>query len=109
MTDSKATVPSAVIATGGVQLLVSVGQTVDMAFMADKKVGETVVFDQVLLKTTPLQIGQPLLTGASVSGTIVSHGKTKKVRGVKFHNKVRYRRTFGHRQNFTKVKIEAIA
>ncbi len=89
--------------------MVAAGQTVQMAYMADKNAGDAVVFDQVLLTTSPLAIGQPMVSGATVKGSVVGHGRTKKVRGVKFHNKVRYRRTFGHRQDFTTVKIESIA
>jgi large subunit ribosomal protein L21 len=98
----------AVIATGGAQHLVAIGETLTLP-TREEKPGEQVTFDEVLLLADKdVQIGKPTIAGAKVTGTIVSHGRTAKVRGVKFHNKVRYRRTFGHRQGWTKVKIEKI-
>jgi|GEM_PF-370528 len=106
MTAQKA--PGAIIIAGGTQHLVSVGQTMNLATMPGNP-GDTVTFDRVLLVTEPsVKIGTPTVAGAKVTATIVGHGKTKKVTGVKFHNKVRYRRTFGHRQGYTTVKIEKI-
>lgn len=101
--------PGAIIIAGGAQHLVSVGQTMNLPTMPGKP-GDAVTFDQVLLVTEPsIKVGTPTVSGAKVTATIVRHGQTKKVTGVKFHNKVRYRRTFGHRQGYTTVKIEKIA
>lgn len=101
--------PFAVIVSGGQQHLVTVGQTVQLATLPGKP-GEAVSFDQVLLVAgDETQVGAPTVAGAKVQGSIISQGRTKKVTGVKFHNKVRYRRTFGHRQGYTRVKIEKIS
>lgn len=99
----------AVIATGGKQYVVTPGQELSVELLPNEA-GSTLTFDQVLLVSdTDTKIGEPLVAGAKVTATVVRHGRTRKVTGVKFHNKVRYRRKFGHRQPFTKIKIESIA
>ncbi len=100
---------SAVIKTGGKQYLVKPGETV-MVEKLKNQVGEQVIFDQVLLITEPtVKIGNPIIKGAKVTGQVIKQGRSPKVTGVKFHNKVRYHRKFGHRQAFTEVKITDIS
>ena len=97
----------AVIKTGGKQYLVTPDQELTIEKL-DLAAGAKVTFDEVLLvndKTST--IGAPF-TGSKVTAVVVAHGRAAKVTGVKFHNKVRYRRKFGHRQPWTKVKIEKI-
>lgn len=99
----------AVIQTGGKQYLVTPGQEIIIETLPIAP-GKPVSFDQVLMVSdTATKIGDPIVSGVKVTGTVVAHGRHDKVTGVKFHNKVRYRRKFGHRQPFTKVKIEKIA
>lgn len=97
----------AVIRTGGKQYLVKPGQTVTVEKL-NIEAGQPVIFDDVLLvgEAEPA-IGEPRVK-AKVTAKVVQSGLGKKVVTVKFHNKVRYRRTKGHRQPFTKVKIEKI-
>ncbi|MFC1627409.1 50S ribosomal protein L21 [Patescibacteria group bacterium] len=99
----------AIIKTGGKQYKVSEGDTLDIEKLEGKAKGK-VSFDQVLLvaddKTT--KIGKPLVKGAKVTGTIVDQFKGEKVRIAKFKAKSRYRKTMGHRQQLTKVKINKI-
>lgn len=76
--------------------------------------GETVSFSNVVLLLsnpdgTGVQVGKPTVAGAIVEGKITEHGLGKKVSVVKFKAKVRYKRRVGHRQQFTKIKIEKIA
>lgn len=96
----------AVIKTGGKQYKVKEGQTLSVEkIFADGKV----VFDEVLLVGgESTKIGTPLVAGAKVEASIVEHGKGEKLHVVKYKAKVRYRRKIGHRQPFTKVKIEKI-
>jgi large subunit ribosomal protein L21 len=99
----------AVIQTGGKQYLVTPGQEI-MIETLPVAPGKPVTFEEVLMVSDEkTKIGEPLVSGAKVTGTVIEHGRHDKVTGVKFHNKVRYRRKFGHRQPFTKVKIEKIA
>lgn len=55
-----------------------------------------------------LKLGAPTVNGAKVSAKVVEHGRADKVSVVKYKPKVRYRRNVGHRQPFTKIKIEKI-
>lgn len=99
----------AIIKTGGKQYHVSEGATLACEKL-DAKEGGAVRFDQVLLVSDgkTVQVGQPLVSGAAVTGKVLEQGKADKVMVVKFKSKVRYRRKVGHRQLFTKVKIEKI-
>ena len=99
----------AVIKTGGKQYLVSPGQKVKIEKL-EKKEGDEVVFDKVLLleKGNKLEIGTPDVSGAKVSGKVLSQGKGKKVIIFKYKAKTRRKTKKGHRQAFTEVKIEKI-
>ena len=71
--------------------------------------GETVTFDKVLLVSDgETVIGNPTIAGASVTASVVCEGKDKKVVVYKYKRKTGYHKKNGHRQLFTKVKIESI-
>ena len=74
-------------------------------------VGSTVVIDKVLLiangETTT--IGAPLVAGAKVNATVVSHGRGDKVMIFKFRRRKHYRKTQGHRQSYTEIQIDTIS
>ncbi|MDX1915271.1 MAG: 50S ribosomal protein L21 [Methylophilus sp.] len=100
----------AVIKTGGKQYKVAAGDKLKVEKLAGD-VGSKVVIDKVLLiadgeKTT---IGAPLVAGATVNATVVSHGRADKVMIFKFRRRKHYRKTQGHRQSFTEIQIDAIA
>ncbi len=98
----------AVIRTGGKQYLVTADQTITIEKL-DIEAGKPVSFDEVLMVgETEAELGAPTLKTAKVTGTVVTQERTDKVIGVKFHNKVRYHRKFGHRQQVTTVKISNI-
>lgn len=99
----------AVIATGGKQVLVRPGQTIRIETLPGEP-ASTVTFKEVLLVASgeSVSVGKPTVSGATVAGTIVAHGRHKKVVGVKFKAKKRYRRKFGHRQHYTEVTINEI-
>jgi large subunit ribosomal protein L21 len=103
----------AVIFTGGKQYQVSVGDELAIEKLSDEaKAGDTIVFDKVLLvdngsDTTTL--GTPYISGAKVTATVVEAGRAKKVEVVKYKAKSRYYKNRGHRQPFTKVKIEKLS
>lgn len=99
----------AIIATGGKQVLVRPGQTIRVEKLSGDP-ASPVSFPEVLLvaKGEDVRVGTPTVSGATVTGTIVEHGRHKKVVGVKFKAKKRYRRKFGHRQHYTEVRIGAI-
>jgi large subunit ribosomal protein L21 len=99
----------AVVETGGKQYRVSPGDTIDVETIAGD-VDADVDVGRVLMISGD---DGRLLTGdeladAKVTGTIASHGRAKKVVVFKFKRKKQYRRTIGHRQNFTRLKVTAI-
>ena len=98
----------AVIAACGKQYKVSEGDVikVEKLGVAD---GETVTFDKVLLVSDgETVIGNPTIAGASVTASVVCEGKDKKVVVYKYKRKTGYHKKQGHRQPYTKVKIEKI-
>jgi len=99
----------AVIESGGKQYKVAVGETVDVERL-DVKVGEVVELDRVCLiaDEANVQIGKPVLESARVSATVLRHGQGPKVIIFKHRAKERYRRKFGHRQDYTRLRINAI-
>ncbi len=99
----------AVIRTGGKQYRVAQGDTLEIETIAGEP-GASVTFDDVLLvgDEGETRIGTPTVDGASVSGTIVQHGKHRKVIVFKFRRRKNYKRKTGHRQNFTRVRIDGI-
>ena len=99
----------AVIKTGGKQYKVSAGDKLKVELLA-AEVGSQVVIDQVLAVGSGDQvaIGAPLVAGASVSATVVSHGRADKVRIFKMRRRKHYQKRQGHRQNFTELQIVSI-
>ncbi|HLD18361.1 MAG TPA: 50S ribosomal protein L21 [Patescibacteria group bacterium] len=100
----------AVIRTGGKQYEVREGQELKIEKL-EVEPGSEISLEVLLVadeEGKEVKLGKPLVDGASVSATIVEHGKAKKVSVVKYKPKVRYRRNVGHRQPFTKVKIGKI-
>ncbi|HLD20778.1 MAG TPA: 50S ribosomal protein L21 [Patescibacteria group bacterium] len=101
----------AVIQTGGKQYLVREGQELKIEKL-DLDVGASISFDVLLMSDeegTTTQVGTPTLSGAKVSATVLEQDRTKKVSVIKYKSKSRYRRNVGHRQPYTKIKIEKIA
>lgn len=101
----------AVIATGGKQYRVSVGDTVTIEkFKEERTKGDSVTFSNVLLvdNGSDTTIGTPYIDGASVEGEVVSVGRAQKVTVIKYKQKSRYFKKNGHRQPFIKVKVTAI-
>ena len=72
--------------------------------------GETVTFDQVLLVADGVRVraGAPFVSDAKVTAEIVGHGRGPKIRVFKYKNKTRSRKTRGHRQEETTLKITKI-
>ena len=100
----------AVIKTGGKQYRVAAGEKIKVEQIA-ADVGQEITFDQVLAVGNggDLQIGAPLVSGASVVAKVVAHGKHDKVRIFKLRRRKHYQKHQGHRQQFTELQIEAIA
>lgn len=100
----------AVIETGGKQYLVKAGDTLNVEKIPGTP-NTSLEFNNVLLVGSvdgSARIGNPYLSGAKVLATVLEQGKGPKLFIVKYHSKTRYRRRTGHRQLFTKVKIQEI-
>ena len=98
----------AVIKTGGKQYKVEEGQTLRVEKLAVEP-GSKLELDTLLIaEGEKVQIGQPLLT-SKVKAEVVANGKADKVTVVKYKSKTRYKKTVGHRQQFTALKITQIA
>ena len=99
----------AVIKSGGKQHKVSEGEEILLEKISVEE-GKNVEFSEVLAvnKDGKLEVGQPLLEGAIVTGKVVNHLKSKKITVIKMKRRNDYRKKQGHRQNLTKVKIESI-
>jgi len=99
----------AVIKTGGKQYIVKMGETLEVEMLPNKE-GDKLEFDALLVANgEDVKVGAPTVKGSKVTAQVVAHGKGPKIRVIKFHRKVRYKRHYGHRQPFTKIKIEKIA
>ena len=98
----------AVIATGGKQYKVSEGDIIKVEKL-DVAEGDAYTFDQVLVVSDKaLKVGDPTVKGAQVSATVLENGKDKKVVVYKYKPKSGYHKKNGHRQQYTKLKIDSI-
>ena len=97
---------NAVIKVGGKQYYVQDNQEIFVEKL-DAEAGDTVKFDQVLMLDS--KIGSPYLANVTVEGEVIKNGKQKKIRVYKYKSKDRSnRKTQGHRQPYTKVRITKI-
>jgi large subunit ribosomal protein L21 len=99
----------AVVKTGGKQYRVSPGDSVEVEKLP-YEVGEQIELDQVLLVANGngARIGQPLVEGARVKATVTRQVKGRKIIVYKYRPSKRYRRKRGHRQQYTRLRIDEI-
>ena len=98
----------AVIATGGKQYTVAEGDEIFVEKLGLEE-GASVTFDQVLLVNDgKTRVGDPTVSGATVTGTVIKEGRARKIIVYKYKPKTGSHKKNGHRQPYTKVKIEKI-
>ncbi len=99
----------AVIKTGGKQYRVAAGEKIKVEQIA-ADVGQEITIDQVLAigNGEGLEVGTPLVSGAVVKATVVSHGKHDKVRIFKMRRRKHYQKRQGHRQGYTELEIGVV-
>ncbi|MCX7769589.1 MAG: 50S ribosomal protein L21 [Proteobacteria bacterium] len=99
----------AVIMTGGKQYKVFPGEKIKVEKL-NLKEGETITFDVLMLKKDDdtVQVGTPVVEGASVIGKVLRQGKAKKILVFKKKRRKNYSKLIGHRQPFTELLIEDI-
>lgn len=100
----------AVVRSGGKQYRVSPGGSVRVEKLSGE-VGSKITLDEVLMigGEGDVKIGTPTVDGASVSGTITAQGRGDKIRVFKMKRRKGYRRTQGHRQDYTEIAIDGIS
>jgi large subunit ribosomal protein L21 len=100
----------AVIKTGGKQFKVSEGEVLKIEKLPGD-IGKSFSISSVLtvVDGDKVTIGTPIIKGASVDTTIISHGRGDKVKIFKMNRRKQYRKSQGHRQSFTEIKINKIA
>jgi large subunit ribosomal protein L21 len=100
----------AIIQNAGYQFRAESGAILSLPKI-EAEVGSTVDLGPVLLYADgkDLRIGKPTVEGVTVRGEVIDHGKTKKVIVFKLRKRENYRRTRGHRQNFTRVRVTEIS
>lgn len=98
----------AIIETGGKQYKVTKGDVIKVEKL-NGNVGDKITLDKVLFVSgDSIVSGMPYIENATVSSTIISQGRDKKVIVYKFKRKIGYHKKNGHRQYFTKLKIDDI-
>jgi large subunit ribosomal protein L21 len=98
----------AIIHTGGKEYKVSPGDVIRVEKLPGEA-GARVEFNRVFaVRKESLNLGSPLVAEAKVTGTILRNARARKVRVLKYKRKKQYRRTAGHRQNFSEVLINDI-
>ncbi len=100
----------AIIQTGGKQYKVEEGTILKVEKLPAES-GQTIVFDQVLMledSNGNVKIGSPLVENVTVEAEVLEQGREKKVIVYKYKRRKNYRRKQGHRQPYTKVKIQKI-
>lgn len=99
----------AIVRADGRQMRLVEGQEFEMSHVAGAP-GDRVTLDvMMVMDGAAVTVGTPLVEGASVTARIEQHGRAQKIRFMKYKNKVRYRRTFGHRQQVTRLVVETIS
>ena len=100
----------AVIECGGKQHTVSEGESLKVELLSAEE-GSTIEFHKVLMISdgSGSKIGNPYVDNAKVTAKLVFNGKHDKIRVFKMKRRQNYRRTYGHRQNFSEIHIESIS
>ncbi len=99
----------AVIKTGGKQYKVAPGEKLKIELIP-AEVGAAVTLDQVLMvgDGATVRLGQPMIAGASVTATVLAHGRGDKVTIFKMRRRKHYQKHQGHRQGYTELQIDGI-
>ncbi len=99
----------AIVRADGRQMRLVQGQEFEVGRLAGEP-GDTVTYDVLMLMDgADVTVGTPVVAGAALRARIAQHGKAPKIRFMKYKNKTRYRRIFGHRQAVTRLVVESIS
>ncbi len=100
----------AILQSGGKQYRAEEGQVIEVDRLAADE-GSTVELEEVLLLVDgdKTQVGAPLIAGAQIKASVLEHIRGPKILVFKYKAKMRYRVRQGHRQDYTRLRIERIA
>ena len=100
----------AVIKTGGKQYRVSAGDKLKIEKL-EAEIGSEITFDQVLMvgDGADIKMGAPMLRGATVTATVLNQARGDKIKIFKMRRRKHYRKTQGHRQLYTEIRIDSIS
>lgn len=100
----------AIIKTGGKQYRVKAGEKLQVEKL-DADIGAEVVLDKVLMLVDGdnVTVGKPLVAGATVKAKILGHDRGEKLKIYKMRRRKHFRKTLGHRQDYTQIEISGIA
>ncbi len=100
----------AIAQTSGKQFLLKPGQWYDMDFIKNGHLGDFLYLKKILFfrKNNKIQLGQPFLLKSQISAKIIQEVKGTKITVLKTKPKKKYTRTQGHRQNYTRIQIDAL-
>ena len=99
----------AVIRSGGKQYRVAPGQTIRLEKVAGEAGSKVELGDVLLVENEGnIQVGSPVVANAKIQATVLEHDRAKKILVFKKKRKKQYRRTQGHRQDYTAVRIDSI-
>jgi large subunit ribosomal protein L21 len=99
--------PHAVIKSGGKQFVVKEGQTLRVPSVS-AETGSSIEITALLTTSDSTRVGSPTVEGAKVSATVLEHGRGQKMIVFKKKRRKQYKRTHGHRQGYTTIKIDSI-
>ncbi|MEA1961089.1 MAG: 50S ribosomal protein L21 [Bacillota bacterium] len=99
----------AIVQTGGKQYKVAVGDILNVEKL-DAVAGDKLTLDQVLMVKDEdgVKVGSPIVEGAKITVEVIEQGRGKKITVFKYKKRKNYRRKQGHRQAYTKLKVEKI-
>ncbi|MEI6706778.1 MAG: 50S ribosomal protein L21 [Methylococcales bacterium] len=100
----------AVIKTGGKQYRVEEGTYLKIEKL-ELGTGDSIEFDEVLMIESDgdVKVGLPFIEGAKVTATVLSQGRHKKIRIIKFRRRKHHMKQMGHRQYYTEIQITGIS
>lgn len=100
----------AVVKTGGKQYRVTAGEKLKIE-QIPADIGSEIVLDQVLMVADGenISLGNPLVAGAAVNAKVIAQGRGEKIRIFKMRRRKHYRKTQGHRQNYTEIEVLGIS
>jgi large subunit ribosomal protein L21 len=99
----------AIAQTSGKQILVKPGQWYDLDYMSEGNLGDVISLNKILFfrKENLVQLGKPFLK-SQIPATIIQQVKGPKITVLKTKPKKNYTRTRGHRQKYTRIKIDSL-